>query len=715
MFHLQTDWLAMTPRSLPRFSLAPLAAMLALLGASGAHAQTAPMVAPAASTLDEITVSGERQGSFGSNTVQVGTFRDQNPLDVPLTSNVITREVLDAQGQRTLYGALRNTAGVTRSQLNGSTYDNIAIRGILVENRGNYRLNGSLPIINLVDVPLENKERVEVLKGASSLYYGFVPPSGIVNYVTKRAGAQPVTSVSTSVNNYGAADIHADIARRFGADKEFGIRVNAVSGREDIGIRNFSGKRELLSAALDYRVSPSVNLKFDAEYYKKDSSEQAGITLPTAVGGVITLPRLPGNRSNLAGEWQRYVADATNVLARADVALGDSWLATFEVGQARNTRDRRFSQFALANRVTGAGTLTVSQQDGQTYENNNLRTELSGRIATGAIAHELSFGYTGNERSQDSRNSPTLAFAQNLYNPVTIPYTARTAANASAPSKITDKGIYVFDRIVLSEQWQVMAGVRRSDYVSQTTTTRYAAETTSPSVSVMFKPSPRTSVYASYIEGLEESGTAPAGRANVGEMLPPSVNEQVELGVKAEVAQGLLLQAAYFDVKRQYTTTDTARNLFVVGGQARYKGLEFAASGEINRQWSVIASALLMDPKIVQTTVAGELGKAPENAPKLTWSVFGEYRLPTLPGLALNAGWYYTGKRAVNNLNQAYLDGVGLLGLGARYRTRLFGTNAVLQANLENASNKTYWSTAGNGLLGVGAPRTLRIAARFDL
>jgi iron complex outermembrane receptor protein len=198
-------------------------------------------------------------------------------------------------------------------------------------------------------------------------------------------------------------------------------------------------------------------------------------------------------------------------------------------------------------------------------------------------------------------------------------------------------------------------------------------------------------------------------------MLPPSVNEQVELGVKAEVAQGLLLQAAYFDVKRQYTTTDTARNLFVVGGQARYKGLEFAASGEINRQWSVIASALLMDPKIVQTTVAGELGKAPENAPKLTWSVFGEYRLPTVPGLALNAGWYYTGKRAVNNLNQAYLEGVGLLGLGARYRTRLFGTNAVIQANLENAADKNYWSTAGNGLLGVGAPRTLRIAARFDL
>jgi iron complex outermembrane recepter protein len=696
-----------------RFSLAPLAAAMALLGTNLAHAQDASADAANAGSLGTVTVSGERQGSFGSSTVQVGTFRDQSPLDVPLTSNVITREVIDAQGQRTLYGALRNTAGVTRSQLNGSTYDNVAIRGILVENRGNYRLNGSLPIINLVDVPLENKERVEVLKGASSLYYGFVPPSGIVNYVTKRAGTTPVTSLSTSLNQYGAVDLHADIGRRFGPDNNMGLRINAAAGHEDIGIDNFSGKRQMLSAALDVKVSPSVNLKFDAEYYKKDSSEQAGITLPTAVNGVITLPRLTGNKVNLAGEWQRYVADATNLLARADVALNDNWSAIFELGQARNNRDRRFSQFNLTNAVTGAGTLTVNQQDGQEYENNNFRTELSGRIDTGRIAHELSIGYTGNERKQDSRNSPTLTFAQNLYNPVPIPYTPRTAANANAPSKITDKGLYLFDRIVLSEQWQLMAGLRRSDYTSVTTTTRYEAQKTSPSVSVMYKPTPRTSVYASYIEGMEESGTAPANRANAGEVLPPSLNKQVELGVKAEVAQGLLLQAAYFDVKRPSTTVDAA-NRFVLGGEAEYKGFEFAASGEINKQWSVVASALVMNPKITRTTVAAELNKTPENAPKVTYSVFGEYRVPSVPGLALNAGWYFTGKRPVNNANQAYIDGAGTLSLGARYRTKLFGTNTTLQANLDNATDKVYWSTAGNGLLGVGAPRTLRVAAKFD-
>ncbi|CAH1078766.1 TonB-dependent receptor plug domain-containing protein [Candidatus Nitrotoga sp. 1052] len=81
-----------------------------------------------------VSVTAERTGSFKSNVVQVGAFRDMAPLDVPQTSNVITREVLDAQAATNLFRVLRNLVGITRSHLSGSTYVNIAIRGVLVEN-----------------------------------------------------------------------------------------------------------------------------------------------------------------------------------------------------------------------------------------------------------------------------------------------------------------------------------------------------------------------------------------------------------------------------------------------------------------------------------------------------------------------------------------------------------------------------------------------------
>jgi iron complex outermembrane receptor protein len=216
-------------------------------------------------TLDEVEVKTNNRNSFNSKTVQVGTFRDMDPLDVPLTVNSVTREVLDAQATNNLFGALRNTAGVTRSQLNGSTYDNIAIRGILVENRGNYRLNGSLPIINLIDTPLENKERVEVLKGASSLYYGLVPPSGIVNLVTKRAGSKETKSLTLSTNEFGGRSAHIDYGKRFGAEEQFGARINLVTGSEDIGVDNYEGSRGLASAALDWRFNDKLSFKLDLE------------------------------------------------------------------------------------------------------------------------------------------------------------------------------------------------------------------------------------------------------------------------------------------------------------------------------------------------------------------------------------------------------------------------------------------------------------------
>jgi len=96
--------------------------------------------------LETFTVTDKQKLGFKAERVQVGSFRDMDPVDVPVTVNVITREVLDAQAARSIFDALRNTAGVTRANSNGNAADNIAIRGITVENRGNYRLNGTLPI-----------------------------------------------------------------------------------------------------------------------------------------------------------------------------------------------------------------------------------------------------------------------------------------------------------------------------------------------------------------------------------------------------------------------------------------------------------------------------------------------------------------------------------------------------------------------------------------
>lgn len=723
--------------SAPRLSLISLS-VLALLVPLAARAQTVPAEAPAADAksstatpqaaatgdgtqkklLDEVVVTGVRKKTFAPTTVRVGAFRDQDPLDVPLTNNVMSRDLLDAQAAQGLFDALKNTAGVTRSQVSGSTYDNLSIRGIIVENRSNYRLNGNLPVVNLIDIPLENKEQVEVLKGASSMYYGMVPPSGIVNFVTKRAGPTPVTSITTTVNDHGGAKVHMDIGRRFGEDERVGIRVNAATSKEETGIDRYKGDRDVLTLAADWRATSWANFKLDVEHYRKNTSEQAAIQLPAAVNGVITLPRVPDNKTNLAPEWARYDAQADNVLLRGDFALSDDWVLSVETGRAQTERDRNNTTFINYNPQTGAGTASVNVLKGQKYTNTNHRVEAIGRFDTVGIGHELTFGATYNRRESAGWMSGTATAPQNLYAPVDIAQLTPTLRQAGFPSEINDRGLYAFDRISIGEQWQFLAGLRKTIYRSEATSPTapvsvYRADKVTPNFSVMWKPMKNLSVYGSLLRGLEETGTAPLTADNAGQVLAPAVSKQRELGVKARVGE-VLLQTAVFQTDRALTTT--INRVFQVGGEARYRGLEFSASGEIGRDFAIVASALLLDAEItrVGTSNAGELGQSQENTPKNTLSLFGEYRVPMVPGLSLNAGVYHFGKRAVNNLNQGWVGAYETLSIGARYQFRVMDKAVNLQANVDNLTDKDYWSTAGNNLLGVGAPRTVRLTAKVD-
>lgn len=233
-----------------------------------ALSQAFPLVAvaqePDEKVMQAVKITAAKAQGFAPQTVEAGSFRGSDIMDVPSTVNVVTRDVLELQGAAGLYDALRNTAGVTRQQNGGDTWDQLVIRGIAVENRTNYRLNGSLPIMNFSQVPMENKERVEVLKGATALYYGFTSPAGVVNFVTRRAGTAPVTSTGLMVDQNGTAVASVDVARRFGEDQQFGVRINAAGGTLGSHLDNVgNGNRGFASAALDWRVNPGLRLRAD--------------------------------------------------------------------------------------------------------------------------------------------------------------------------------------------------------------------------------------------------------------------------------------------------------------------------------------------------------------------------------------------------------------------------------------------------------------------
>jgi len=672
--------------------------------------------------LETLTVTDKQIRGFKAERVQVGAFRDMDPVDVPVTVNVITREVLDAQAARSIFDALRNTAGVTRANSNGNAADNIAIRGITVENRGNYRLNGTLPIINLIDLTLENKERVEVLKGGASLYYGFVPPSGIVNLVTKRATPKPLTSFSVIANNYGGVTGQADVSRRFGGDDMFGVRVNAAAGKEDIGIDQHSGERRFASIALDWKVGERLLFRFDAESLRKNTAEQANIRY-VAVGGVIALPPIPPQSRNFGAEWHENKGYMRSYVLRSDVLLSRSWTFVAEAGRAVTHRSRRSSDFRNYNLATGAGQLVTTFNPSMYYSNDNLRTELFGRFLFAKIQHNVSIGYTYNERTAPVYNNGNVTQVQNLYNPVILPEpTLPTATTVLTDNTIKDTGKYIFDRMVMfDDRIQVIGGVRYADYdsrnvvtttnnttrVSTVATTLYNSKNkVAPMASLAYKPTPKTSLYFAYTRALEPGATAPATAANPGFVLPPLESRQYEVGAKADY-RGILYQLSYFNIERPSAFTNSA-NFLTANGVASYKGTEVFVSGDAGKHVSLIASGTILDATQDNAANAGTFGKTPEGTAKYTASLFGEWRVDRFKGLSVSAGAYYIGKRPLDNNNQGFVGGYTTVSAGISYGFKAAGVTYTVRLNADNLTNKNAWAGIGGNLASALTPRLFK-------
>jgi iron complex outermembrane recepter protein len=703
-----------------------------------AHAES-PAAEPAAAAadagerhaelLEEIIVTADKKNSFGANYVQAGTFRNGLLMNTPLTVNILTRELLDSQQASSIGDALKNSAGVTYSQTNPAVTSNVSIRGIPVDNRANFRLNGGLPIINLIDLPLEDKDRVEVLKGVSSLYYGFTTPSGIVNLVMKRPTTEALTSFSATANEYGGATGAADVSRKFWDDK-IGVRVNGAGGEIKTGVHGVIGHRALATIALDFNPIDSITLRLDGEYVKKSQVETPIILLPLTKGVLApgtVLPPLADPRQNLGAPWLTYDAHEQNTMGHLEWRFSENWSITAEAGRSYLRRDRNLATFQNYNLTTGAGQLAVREAPDTTYNNDNYRVELAGAVETGPVVQQVSLGSSYNLRTTNVGRTTTVNFPQNYYSPVAIAPGTEPAPLWTSTAPIHDKGAYLFDKVSYTTWVDLLLGVRYTKYESNTTvlatnaSTIYSARNTSKSVGLVVKPyADVLSLYATYLEGLEEGGLAPLTTVNNGQLLPPGISKQKEVGVKFKPIEPMLLTLAYFDVNRPSAFTNT-QNVFVQDGETSYTGVEFSATGELGNQWSILLNAMTEDAKLEKSANPALIGARPENTPKFTAASFVEYR-PSFGGLGdnlgLTAGFTYVGNRPVDMVsgaNTLYIPGYTTFDAGARYSWHIARSAMSVRLKVENLTNKRYWAGTGSDFLSEGLPRNVKVQFEAQL
>lgn len=658
---------------------------------------------------------GTAASGYRVKSSSIAGFGEQDILDTPFSVKVLSADLMKNQNVTSIAGLDKLDASVSSSSANPGWYSSPMVRGFALSASGgnltNFRYNG-LPFANLSATALENKQQVEILKGLSALQAGFSAPGGLINYVTKRAAAEDVNDLHFSANQHGNAKVHADLSRR-SDDGRYGLRVNAAVDNEKTYVDEIDGSRKFASIAFDWELTPDTLLQLDVEHERRNQNNQPFLDVDVN----NNLPSGFDPSTFLGQEWARFTTESTLINGKLEHFLDDRWSVALEANWQQLKRDQNMIWAVWSIQPNGDGDVFHYLSPDQTYKPATARASMTGRFETGAVGHELAFGAQSRYLTQSYGpgffgNIGTT----NLHNPRDIAEPATSVGESVTAARTRENGLFVNDVLSFGDAWKLHVGGRYADltqYGYSTSTgaqaSRYEKNAFTPSVALVYKPTQSVSTYISYIEGLEQGGTAPTGTTNAGALMKPLTSEQWEAGVKAEFANGLTAEASLFRIDKglefRQSNADGS-STWVQDGLRRHQGLELALTGKLSHEWTLFGSAMLLDAEQKKTGNSATEGKRPTGTPERRVALIAEYSPQALAGWAFSGNWAYTSDRPLNAINSVEAPAYDLFGLGARYDTKFGHTPATLRVNLDNVFDKRYWDTDQLGNLTAGAPRT---------
>jgi iron complex outermembrane receptor protein len=172
-------------------------------------------------------VNGEAD-DYKPTVATIGNLDNQPLQELPVSALVVTRSVLDDQQSRLLSEVARNDASVGEDYAPVGWYQDFMIRGFTLDLASGFKING-LSTAGEQLVALENKESVEFLHGVDADEVGVASGGGLVNYVTRRPAG--VSFVNLATDQRGTLYGGIDLGGFFGAQQQFGVRVNLAGER----------------------------------------------------------------------------------------------------------------------------------------------------------------------------------------------------------------------------------------------------------------------------------------------------------------------------------------------------------------------------------------------------------------------------------------------------------------------------------------------------
>ncbi|WP_232310989.1 TonB-dependent receptor [Herbaspirillum autotrophicum] len=699
------------------------------LNAQGQYVLKRSAQGTAGGVLPAVTVTAPEESSspiYAGGQVarkgKVGFLGERDFMDTPFNVTNITAETIQNQQARTIGDVVKNDPSVRTIWPDVSYISQFTIRGFPTQTQ-DMAVNGLYGIVPpQMTGGLEAIERVEILKGPSALLNGMAPTGGVggnINLVTKRATDQPITQLTTSYYSDAQFGAHLDLGRRFGEDNAWGLRFNGAYRDGRTGVNDQSQRAGSATVGIDYR---SERFRASADLGYHDMRTDAPTRIVYTDNANFQIPSAPDSRLSLGQPW--YFAKSTDRfgMVQAELDLTDNVSAYAAFGTRRNDFLGLYNFIYLQN---AAGNFRANQYYQPTFSNSNTTVVgLKGKFNTGPIKHEVNLSATTLHTDSGVLAPIFATYTSNMYSPTSISQPSLAAYSSSAPktSESDLDSVALADTVsFLDDRVQLTVGARQQNVkvrnFSATTgaqTSIYDRSKVTPAVGLIVKLAPNVSLYGNYIEGLSQGPTAPAGTANAGAMFEPLASKQYEAGIKYDAGRfGTTI--GIFQIEQPSGYTNTATNTYGVDGEQRNQGLEINAFGEVARGTRLLGGVTFLRGIMSKTAGGTYDGKKAIGVPTTQFNLGVEWDTPFLPGLTITGRTIYTSSQYYNVANTQSIPSWTRVDLGARYKTSISGTPAVIRASIENLFGKDYWAATSSSFgLARGAPRTLLLSTTFD-
>jgi iron complex outermembrane receptor protein len=682
----------------------------------------------------EITITAEPP-------VRISGFDDVPLQDLPISVSAIDNATLRDIGAQRITDALRLDASVSDSYNLPAYWDKLSVRGFALDNRYNYRREG-LPISAETIIPMDNKERIELLKGTSGIQSGTSAPGGLVDYVVKRAPSAPEKTIRDVTLSYGPGNnrlIAADLGGRFGEGADFGYRFNVAHEDLDPYIRNTKGERSLVALAMDWRINSSNRLdwEFEQSHHAQigvnfDSLRAGSNALPAAVNGTRNITRQPVS--------QPGVFDGLTGSIRLRQQLDTGWIWSTQYGTQRLRADDRLvyasgCDTGPTDRFCANGDFQIHdyRSENEHRQSEALQTDLRGQLLLGGFEHHIKLGVM---RQRQIKRMPyttadTLLGSTNAINGGLTGAAGATQYWLNTNNNDYNTEVSLNDHVQLTQRTQLWLGLRHTQLNRQSLLTdgqnevKDARGISTPWLALSQQLTEHHTVYASYGQGLEaQASPNQSSYTNAGQPLPAMRSTQREVGLKSQF-ELTRLQVTWFDITRPVTTdglscTNVASSCTrQMDGQAHHQGLELSAQTKLT-QWHFGGSAMLLNAKRENASVEANMnGLRPINVPEYILRGMVDYRYASVVGLRTGLRLSREGERNVTESGNITLPAWTSVDATTHYDTKVNNVASSWTLAVNNVANKHYWREApkayGQYFLYPGAPRTLRATVAFHL